>query len=261
MKQQKEFVAQTQQELQPVFLRTLTKRVKTYLPYFLIAVTLVTAFFAHESLVTENIERKNLETQWIEAKSKRTIALNAVKQLAVDTPEYNAYLVEKENTKQLFIKLNASVEKEQFNGFPNFQYFIGEFGWAFGLFIIGLYMMFRDLIRKSPTLKAEMIINGTVLTISLFFITYALWPINYLPKGDFSKTTYIFFNIITATFICFGANLLIKHKTLIKQKLTAHIRRLFDFIIIDAPNYVEEIKQKDYDNKIDDLVNEFGEQY
>lgn len=207
-------------------LMTTTERVKFYLPYLLLAVILVTAFFAHESIFIDQTETDLLRTEWIEAKSKRTKALDVLKKLTENTPEYQTYLNHKNETNELFTKLEEAKVKDEFVGFPNFKYFIGEFGWALGLFIIGIYMAVRDIVRNTKTLFPEMLINTTVIGVSLFFMSWTL-----IPKQDFSKLTYVIFNFVLAIVLSTGTYLLVKHRLKYTDRLRFALESMIKFCL------------------------------
>lgn len=217
---------------------------------------MVTAFFMHEFVEPSYPEIDNARLEWSASKSERTQHLNAIKENSKGTAEYNAYWQSKVKTDLLHEKLQIAKEKNKFFGFQNYQQFLGEFGWAFGLLLISLYMILKDLSRNSKTTIYEMLINGSVLTISLFFIFWALGP-----KQDFPKLTYVISSIFISILSCVGLYFLVKHKNLAVTRLKLSLRKVFDFIIIDAPSYVDETKQKDYDNKVDNVINDVSEQF
>lgn len=223
-KQQPDFAAPTPTEKRRAYLLMIMEKIKTYLPYATLAVALVTAFFVHESIASKNPEIELASSQWQQAKLKRTEALNAVKKLTLNSTEYNLYLIEKQKTDALFIRLNALTEENKFMGFPNFQYFLGEFGWAFGLFLIGIYLTVRDCVRNTKLLPAEMLINGTVITIALFFMS---WATNGTEGfTDFDKSTYIVFNILLSIITCIGTYIIVKYKLSVINFLKSNISKL-----------------------------------
>lgn len=236
--------------------KTITEKVKIYLAYLLIAVTMVTAFFVHEFFTPSSSEIESARVEWSEAKSLRTIHLEKLKEMAQGTPEYDQYLESKILTDQLFDKLNAAKEKEVFLGFNNFQQFLGEFGWALGLLLIAIYLTVKDIARNDKTLKAEMLVNGSIFTIAMFFIFWAIQP-----NKDYPKYMYVLFSVLTSISSCLGFYFLVKYKNKFTLALKNIIKKQFNFLILEAPKSVDSKNIREYENKVDNLINEASEQF
>ncbi len=211
---------------------TTMERVKLYFPYLVYAVALVTAFFIHESFVQENTTIDQLRTAWKIEKAERSQHLEAIKSLAAGTKEHEMYMVAKNRTDTAFEKLKEAKRQDEFLGFPNFQIFMGEFGWAFGLLLIGVYMLFKDLYNKGKALIGELIVDTTIICISLFFIK---WTFN--NQQDFSRFWYIFVNVMSALLVTLGAILIVKRKEIEKIK----IKQLFAIL---WRGYYEDLEKK-----------------
>lgn len=216
---------------------------------------MVTAFFVHEFFTPNSTEVEIARAEWAEAKALRTQHLEVLKEMAKGTAEYTQYLEAKVKTDQLFYKLNAAKQNQVFLGFNSFQQFLGEFGWAFGLLLIAMYLTVKDVSRNSKTLKAEMLINGSIFTIALFFIFWAIQP-----NKDYPKYMYVLFSILTSTIGCIGFYLLVKYKSSFVLSLKNIIRKQFDFLIVEAPKSVASKNLNEYQKKVDNLINEAGEQ-
>ena len=200
------------------------------------------AFFMHEFVQDQSEEYRFNYNTHLHSKKQRTIKLNELKESAKGSDEYQAYLIEKNKTDKAFGELKNVMEKETFLGFKNLQHFLGEFGWALGLFIYSLFNLSLSFVRKSKSLKGEIILHSSLIFIALYFINWAFQKAN-----DYSKITYVLYAIVIAIIIVYGTYLLVNHKNNYINTLKGNVRSLIDFISIKAKNkYVSEEDKIEY---------------
>lgn len=166
----------------------------------------VTAFFAHETIAPEDWSKTQLAERWEAAKQRRTEALEVLKEMAKGTPQYDAYIKEKEATDIEFAKLEQHIESVKFLNFNDLQQWLGEFGWAMGLFIYSLYNLVMVFIRKPNTFFGESLWHTSHITVAIFFIR---WSFN---RKDFLIMEYFTYNILTAVLVVLATYLLVRHK-------------------------------------------------
>lgn len=221
------------------------KKARSFFSYLLLAVVLVTAFFAHETITINETKVKNARADWIVAKAKRTETLNAFKAAYQHTAEYKTYFKEKQNTDLLYSKVKSVESDVSFLGFPSFQYFVGEFGWAFGLFIIGFYMLIRDISKNSKTLIGEVFVDGTIISVALFFMTWAFYY-----KQDFNKLNYLVVNVLLSITICYGAFLIQKHKKEAISRLKSSVKELINLVVRIRKKEVDPNNPPEFDKEM-----------
>ena len=156
----------------------------------------------------------------------------------------------------VYAAVETQKEKEEFLGFPNVQYFVGEFGWAFGLLLIGIYLTVRDVKIGSKLLFAQMFVNITIVAIALFFISYT-----FHYAQDFDKKIYVTANILLAIGICYGIYFIVNYLNKLTTNLKKTNKRLIDFIVFDTPQKIKSNEQDQYNKESIDLINEVSEQY
>ncbi|WP_044398874.1 hypothetical protein [Lacinutrix sp. Hel_I_90] len=193
------------------------------------AVACATAFFCHETLASKSNELIEKTEIWEAAKAKRTQALNVLKDNASGTQDHNIYLVEKIKTDQAFEDLEAVIEKERFLQFKNLQQFLGEFGWASGLFLYSLFNLIITLIRKTKTYYGELGLHTTLLYISFFYLRWAFL------KEDYSNWQYILTNLVCITTLIIATYYFVERKLQDVENLLYNIRLLTRHIVKSKP--------------------------
>lgn len=242
-KQQTKETVQTQEQQHRLDQDQVTKKNKGNFIYYIIAVVCATAFFAHETIVLDYSNITNATTKWEASKEKRTMALEAIKNSVDGTQLHDQYLIEKEATQKDYDALMDEHAKMEFLKFKSFQEWLGEFGWALGLFIYSFFNLCSSLIRRSKTLVPETILHSTLITIAVFFIS---WSFN---RGDFSLPKYFIFNILTAALTVWSAHLFVKYKEKILVDyniLKKGFASLSRFTTITAKKHVKEDEIEEY---------------
>ncbi len=218
-----------------------TVRVKDYV-YFLIAAVCAVAFFIHELIPGQTANYTNAKYKHIIAKEKRTEALENLKNAASNLPEYNLYLKEKIATDKAWEELNEVKDKDKFLGFTNIQQFLGEFGWALGLFIYSLFNLSLGFLKKE--FKGVQYLHITLLSISIFYLSYTIQPLQ-----DFTKIQYYLASVLITSFIVLSAYLLVKKKNERVFKLQKIIDSLSRFAIIKVRDFISRDKIEEYNKE------------
>jgi len=177
-----------------------------------LAVVCTTAFFIHEVFPDKSKSYSEAFNKHYSEKQKRTTLLNDFKKKYENTPEYKVYYQQKIITDKAWKEFGEVKSKRRFLGFVDIQQFIGEFGWAFGLFIYALFNFINTYIEPNRSRKGKLFLHFTLITISLYFVYWAFYQYQ-----DFEKSTYLLFSIITSILIAFGVYL-IQHKRYIQYK-------------------------------------------
>lgn len=218
-------------------------RVKNNLFYFLLAVVLTSAFFAHEAFVSDFDSTKNLKHIWEIKKDQRTVALESVKNLAINTPEYKAYWATKLETDKAYADLKKGLDEAKFLGFNNRQQWMGEFGWAFGLFLYALFNVVMALIKKQATLLGRVFLHGTIMVIACIYLRWTFFN----TGEDYLKWEYVLFSIVSSVLIITGVFLLVSYKekkylSLVKEvkKQITDIQDLIGLILKRVPKKHED---------------------
>jgi hypothetical protein len=194
--------------------------------HIFLAVVCATAFFIHEFIpdVNESYDIALNKTK-IE-KDKRSVLLNKLKVAHKYSPEYIAYYAQKIKFDKAWEEFQNVRKDISFLGFEDFQQFIGEFGWAVGLFIYALFNFINTFIEPNRSRKGKLFLHFTLITIALYFIYWALYHYQ-----DFEKTTYLIFAVITSILISIGIYLIHqKRYKLINSYLLNH-KDLVGFIL------------------------------
>lgn len=211
---------------------------KRYLSY-LLAVICVAAFFAHEFLPDTPQSYQIELNKHKEAKKNRTVALNNLKEAGKHTPEYALYLIEKEKTDIAYANALAAKDEIRFLSFQDFQQFVGEFGWALGLFLYSIYNVVIALSRsRESESNGSVILHSVLVFISLYFISWAFFA------SDFSKTTYVITSVALTSLMILASSKLLKSFELYMMmfgddRLKAATRSLTDFILFKTPKYIQ----------------------
>ncbi len=209
-------------------LKAVTKKSNFFVKYIyvLLAVVCTTAFFIHESIA--DVPKPYLEAvnQHISEKAKRTDLLNALKNKFKDSPEYKAYYEQKIITDIASKKLEKVSKEIRFLGFEDFQQFIGEIGWALGLFLYALFNFINSYIEPNRARKGKLFLHLTLLTIALYFIYWALYN-----HQDFEKTTYLLFSLATSLAIAISVYIIIDKRYKQIKAYMLNIRDLVGFVL------------------------------
>lgn len=231
----------------------ITEKIKKNFFIYLIATISVVAFFIHDFVVDEPQSLTNAVQLHSEAKSKRTEALNKVKEVAKGSVEYESYLLERKATNEAFDNVKQVQKEIKFLGFEDIQQFLGEFGWAFGLLLYSLYNLTRTLarsvIKKNP---GPVVLHSVFIFISLYFIVWCF------RLTDFSKVTYVAFAVLMTSLITVSTFFSIKKYK--QNKLNWVISRLFDYILVDIKDkgFIDAEKKNDFTKSNQKLINEIS---
>lgn len=211
--------------------------------YYIIAVICITAFFAHETIISKSETIDEATLIWETAKKKRTIALSKVKEITKGTAEYENYLLEKKNTDIVYNDLLLKYEEAKFLSFDNFQQFVGEFGWALGLFIYSLSNFVLSYKEKNDTFFGKAILHITLIYVSLFYLRWTF-------KGeDYRTFTYIFNN-----FLCVIGLILSTYCIMKSLKKNSKLNHLINWIFEIRHTHYQKMAIKALDNT--ELYNE-----
>lgn len=167
-------------------------KIKNNYGYFIIAVVLATAFFAHETIVSDYTYMYAASAVFNTKNEQNTLALKNIKKAVKGTPVYNEYLIINKEKNEAHAALMGEYDKLKFLEFKTFRQFLGEFGWAFGLFIYGLFNLIKAFIRKTKTFVGEVALHTTIIFISIFFMRWCF------KHEDFMQVDYILINLFTA---------------------------------------------------------------
>lgn len=226
-------------------LKVVTKKNNFFNKYFhvLLAVVCTTAFFVHESI--EDVPEPYLQAinQHISEKGKRTELLNILKDKFKDSPEYKSYYKQKLVTDKASEELVKVSKDISFLGFEDFQQFIGEIGWALGLFLYALFNFINTYTEPDRARKGKLFLHLTLLTISLYFIYWALY--NY---QDFEKTTYLLFSLGTSTVIATSVYFIVDKRYKQIKSYMSNIRDLIGFMLSNT--------KKEKESEMWDILNE-----
>lgn len=180
------------------------RKIKSYLPSILLAVVIATAFFIHEGfpLIPDNLYQA--KTNWEAAKAENTKALDALKQLNLDLHQgkitldefakqqpalVEAYTQINQEKDELYERYEEGKAEAEFLQFETFQLFLGEFGWALGLFLYAffnvLYIFYLKKAYPPLPVRGKLLLHGTLLFIGLFYTCYVFYS-----EDDFPRTWY-----------------------------------------------------------------------
>lgn len=217
--------------------KAVTKKTNFFYKYFhiLLAVVCATAFFIHESLA--DVPKQYLEaiSSHVSEKQKRTELLNIFKNKFKDTPEYKAYYKQKVITDEAYEELEIVRKNISFLGFEDVQQFLGEFGWALGLFLYAFFNFTNTYQEPNRSRKGKLILHITLLIISLYFM---YWAIYY--KQDFDKITYLIFAILTSCAIAVSVHLILRKRLLHYKSYQLNHQDLIGFMLNNTKPECEE---------------------
>ncbi|SHJ44851.1 hypothetical protein [Aquimarina spongiae] len=221
------------------------------------AVVCSIAFFTYEFIPQNSQEFKDALAAHKSAKAERTKALNALKKSQEGTPLYNEYYKQKVKTDRAFEAYRIAEQKEHFLAFDNLKQFLGEFGWALGLFIYSLFNVFVTFLRKEKKWPGEIALHGTLIFISFYFIAYCF------KMKDFEAYQYIVSAFLMSCFIVTATYYLVRYKNQYisslrrnNERLLRNIKRATRFIVRDTrKDWVPEEKNIEYTKQIAEFNN------
>lgn len=213
------------------------------------AVVIATAFFAHETIVDEysGINKANADYSVLynQSKEARDLLIESTK----GTPLYIDYIAKFEAANESYKTVTSEYAKIKFLEFSSFQQFMGEFGWAFGLFMFSLFALIITFHNKSETLIGRAVFFSTPLFISIFFLRWCF------KHEDFSKPSYIIANLVTAFALIYSAYIYVNWKGKYVEKLKEKIaylenslKKAFSFIYeeTDDKEWIRKEKIKEH---------------
>ncbi len=218
--------------------------------YYILAVVCSTAFFIHE-FIPDNSD-KYLEIVQIHQNSKdiRKSTRNEVLESQKGTELYDKYYTAKIETDRLWNEVLDYQSKEKFLGFKSVQQFLGEFGWAFGLFIYSIFNIYITFIKNRNTKYGEIILHSTLNFISLYFVSWALQQ----STPDYTKSSYVIYSILMTISIVWGTSKLVRYKENYIKSLFLNIRDLIGFMFNNTKKESEDkmwdiLKKVEHDRK------------
>ena len=208
--------------------QVVTRKNNFYKKYFhvLLAVVCATAFFVHESIPDKSEKYKEAYNKHHKEKQERTLLLNNFKNTYKDSPEYRSYYKQKVITDKAWEEFGEVKTNRLFLGFKDFQQFVGELGWALGLFLYALFNFINTFLEPNRGRKGKLFLHITLVTIALYFIYWALY--NY---QDFEKTTYFIFSLITSLVVAIGVYLIVGKRYKQKESYILNNQDLIGFIL------------------------------
>lgn len=181
-------------------------KIKTNFIYYLMAVVVTTAFFIHETVIPESKNVSSLRSEWLSFRKESRSELKKIKEASKNTDIYQVYQQKKYKTDVAFEKLKKAKKEDKFLQFDNLKLFMGEFGWAFGLFLYSLFNLILSFIRKTKAYFGEITLHSILLYISFFYLRWT-----FLEK-DYSNFQYLFTCLICTIGIIYSTYLLLRIK-------------------------------------------------
>ncbi len=189
-------------------------------------------------------EYNQAKAKWQVAKSESAAALSTLKQLhaqlynneialeefvKMQSTLYEEYIEVNQKQKKLHkIALDARSEAK-FLGFDSFQYFLGELGWAVGLFLYAFANLLNTFYLKNRYLKREFtgkfLLHSTLLFVGCFYTFYVFYS-----RQDFAKIWYVLAMILCTVTLFFAAKFIIDTYTRRTEYLRENINKLIAFI-------------------------------
>jgi len=203
-----------------------TTKIKSKYIYIILSAIFAAAFFSHEFIPDEIQEEIQAIQKHTEQKSKRTFHLNEVKKLSIGTDEYANYLKYKKSTDKAHKEVLQIQKKQEFRGFEDFQQFLGEFNWAFALFLYTLFNL-KNVIRKDEFNKWELLFHLNITFISIYFICWAISPPSF---QDYEKVTYLLYALGFSILSALSMYFIVLKSQKREAELTENIQRLIGFV-------------------------------
>ncbi|WP_438711863.1 hypothetical protein ACSTS3_04725 [Aquimarina muelleri] len=225
-------------------------KIKKNIIYYVMAVVCSTAFFIHEFIPKNSEGYLMAVDNHAKAKKIRTIALENLKNSTKDSKLYDVYIQSSIKTDLEWNKYLIAEKEEVFLGFDNFQQFLGEFGWALGLFIYSIFNIYITFIKNRNTKYGEIILHSTLNFISLYFVSWALQQ----STPDYTKNSYVIYSILMTISIVWGTSKLVRYKENYIRSLFLNIRDLIGFMFNNTKKESEDkmwdiLKKVEHDRK------------
>lgn len=265
---------------------SIIQTIKHYLTYVVLAVVIATAFFIHEGFSPIPDEFYQAKANWQAAKSEYNNALDKLKDLNAQL--YNGSITTEEfSTRQYalfddYTKANkkkndlheiaTEIQSEaKFLHFKSFQFFLGEIGWASGLFLYALVNLFNTFYLKTRYVKREfagkILLHSTLLFIGCFYTFYVFYS-----KKDFSPIWYFLAMALCSVTLVIASKYItdsyIKRTEYLReniQKLIAFIHRVknkyYKKVAMEAMYAEEKDVILDRDESAEENHNEFEDDY
>ncbi|MEM9686804.1 MAG: hypothetical protein AAF934_07765 [Bacteroidota bacterium] len=247
---------------------------------------MATAFFIHMSIPTISEKYKAAKANWQSAKSEYNDTLDQLKELNAQL--YYGNITQEDFTahQQIiyvkYIRINAKknelhkvaseIRKEdQFLQFKSFQYFLGELGWAVGLFLYAFTNLLHAFYVRNRYFKKEflsrILLHSTLLFVGCFYTVYVFYT-----KDDFSRTAYFVAMLVCTAALVVAGKLLVDAYAKMTQYLRDQIYDLVAFIfsihkkhyrsMAVKARYAEQMRVvlKEDDKTVKERIEEFEEE-
>lgn len=231
-------------------------------------------------------EVNEAEAKWETAKSKNAVALNALKQLNFDLRKGNITTEEFHKKQPALVDDYANINQEKNNlyqilaeseseakifHFRSLHYFIGEIGWAAGLFLYALVNLFNTFYLKNRYIKREytgkILLHSTLLFVGCFYIAYV-----FHSELDFAKIWYFIAMVLCTITLVFASKFIMNTYLKRTEYLRENIDRLLNFIFRIRAKHYREVSAKalyaeelnvilDEENTVEDNNNAFEEDF
>lgn len=267
-------------------MNTTTRKIKEFFTFVVLAVVIATAFFIHMSIPPMPAEYVPADANWVAAKAKNAATLNALKQLNFDlregkiTPDeflqkqpalVDAYTQINQEKNELFGTLMNIKSEAKFLNFKSFQFFLGEIGWAVGLFLYAFANLLNTFYLRKRYIKREytgkILLHSTLLFVGCFYIAYV-----FHSELDFAKIWYFVAMVLCTITLVFASKFIMNTYLKRTEYLRENIDRLLNFIFRIRAKHYREVSAKalyaeelnvvlDEENTVEDNNNTFEEDF
>ena len=252
------------------------QKFKNYLFYVITAVVIATAFFVHEAFPTASKEYLEAKANWEAAKSKTSAALDNLKKLNADLylgkitlADFSAKQPElmeaynqnrKEHDKLLHIVKKIKSEA-RFLHFNSVQYFLGELGWAVGLFLYAFTNLFYTFYFRhrywfvKGEVTGRLLLHSTLLFVGCFYTFYVFYA-----QVDFHRAWYFIAMALCTVTLVIASNFITKSYINRTRYLRRSIQQLVGFIFrIRTKHYSRVAAKALYAEKQNIIINKHGD--
>ena len=193
--------------------------------YFILAVVLATAFFAHETIVTDSSDILDANNQYYKAAEISKASYAEFEKTVIEDPLYKKFLNDKEFTLQSYAQVTQAYDDIKFMGFNDFQDFVGELGWALGLLMYAFVNLVIAFSKRTANFFGQIFLHSTIIFISLFFVRWALYH-----KPDFANFWYIFSNVLAVIVLLLASYFFVLFRDKkFKNAIREWIRYVYDY--------------------------------
>lgn len=243
--------------------KLIIQKIKKNFLYILFAVVCTAAFFVHMQLPSLSAEVSQSKENFLKLKNENTTALNKLKSLNFDLAKdkitieefqsqqktlVNSYLLINSSKNVKYKEHQKLLKSERFLGFDNFQKFLGEFGWAFGLLMYALFNLLITFYEKAKQNIGKVIVHSTLVYIGLFY-SYYPFKFPFTPDSDYSRSTYFWTMLLTTLAVVIGSYLIADYFRKHIQSLLLNIKDLIGFMF----NNTKEDKEDEMWNVLKDV--------